>query len=83
MGCSRIIQLECVDTLDVEAYSKKLIPNQVKLFNQSRQMFVYFYKDNQDLHWSEAHEPDELYLTGQNTNGYWDSHYRYHYKKQV
>jgi len=77
---ARLIQLECVDTLEIESYSKKLIPDQVKLFDQSRDMFVYLYKDSEDLHWSTVDQPDRLYLIGQNTNGYWDSHHRYHHK---
>jgi hypothetical protein len=77
---ARIIQLECVDTLEVESYSKELIPEQVKLYDKNRQMFVYLYKNNEDLHWSTVDQPDRLYLIGQNTNGYWDSHYRYHHR---
>jgi hypothetical protein len=77
---ARIIQLECVDTLEVESYAKKLIPERVKLFDESRQMFVYLNKDNEDLHWSTVDQPDRLYLIGQNTNGYWDSHNRYHHR---
>lgn len=77
---ARIIQLECVDTLEIELYSKNLIPNKVKLFDKSRQMFVYLHKDNENIYWSTVDQPDRLYLIAQNRNGYWDSHYRYHHK---
>ncbi|CAF1478227.1 unnamed protein product, partial [Didymodactylos carnosus] len=76
---ARIIQLECVDTIEVESKSRILVPEQVKIFDAERKMFVYFYKDNEDLHWSHADTPDQMYLIGQNMNGYWDSHYRYHH----
>jgi hypothetical protein len=77
---ARIIQLECVDTLEIESYSKKLIPEKVTLIDPNRDMFVYLYKDSEDLHWSTVDRPDILYLIGQNMNGYWDSPYRYHHK---
>ena len=77
---ARIIQLECVDTLEIESYSKTLIPDRVKLYDQSREMFVHLYKDQEDVHLSTVDNPDELYLIAQNSSGYWDSHYRYHHK---
>ncbi|CAF5093368.1 unnamed protein product, partial [Rotaria sp. Silwood1] len=51
---AKIIQLKCIDTLEVESNSDRFIPSCVKIFDSSRNMFVYFYKDSPDLHWSSA-----------------------------
>ncbi|CAF3616462.1 unnamed protein product [Rotaria sp. Silwood1] len=77
---AKIIQLKCIDTLEVESSSDRLIPSCVKIFDSSRNMFVYFYKDSPDLHWSSAEKPSEIFLIAQNMNGYWDSPYRYHHR---
>ncbi|CAF4137612.1 unnamed protein product, partial [Rotaria sp. Silwood2] len=77
---AKIIQLKCIDTLEVESSSKKRISSCVKIYDSSRNMFVYFYKDSSDLHWSSAEKPNEIYLIAQNMNGYWDAPYRYHHR---
>jgi hypothetical protein len=41
-------------------------------------MNIYLYKDSEDLHWPKTEQPDKLHFIRENTNGYWDSHYRYH-----
>ncbi|CAF2893496.1 unnamed protein product [Rotaria sp. Silwood2] len=77
---AKIIKLECVDTLAVELHSKQLIPEQVKLFDQRRQMFVYLHKDSKYVHWSKADQPDKIYCIGENPTGYWDSPKRFHHR---
>jgi hypothetical protein len=76
----RIIQLDCVDTLQVELHSKKLIPEQVKLFDEKRQIYVYLHKNTEGIHVSPADNPTQRFLIAQNQNGYWDTYYRYHHK---
>ena len=77
---ARIIKLECVDTLAIELHSKQLIPEQVKLFDQGRQMFVYLHKDSENVHWSTADQPDKIHRVAENPNGYWDSPQRFHHR---
>jgi hypothetical protein len=77
---ARIIQLDCVDTLQIEAFSRALIPEQVKLFDQNRQIYVYLDKENPRLYFSHANDPNRQYLIKENDEGYWDSHNRYHHK---
>ncbi|UJR16697.1 hypothetical protein I4U23_003597 [Adineta vaga] len=77
---ARIIQLECVDTLDIESSSKTSIPSQIKLYDKDRQMFVYLSKDDENLYWCTVEEPEKLYIIADNTNGYWDSPHRYHHE---
>ncbi|CAF1311648.1 unnamed protein product [Rotaria sordida] len=76
---AKIIQLKCIDTLEVESSCEKSIPSCVKIFDSSRNMFVYFYKDSADVHWSYGDKPNEIFLIAQNMNGYWDAPYRYHH----
>ncbi|CAF3658342.1 unnamed protein product [Rotaria sp. Silwood1] len=77
---AKIIQLKCIDTLKVESRSNRRIPSCVKIFDSSRNMFVYFYKDSSDIHCSSAEKPNEIFLIAQNMNGYWDAPYRYHHR---
>ena len=77
---ARIIELECIDTLAIELCSKDLIPKQVKLFDEDRQMFVYLKKDDPNTYWSTADQPTHIYIIADNPNGYWDSPHRYHHK---
>ena len=75
-----IIELDCVDTLQVESYTQHLIPREVKLFDEGRQIYVYFYKRRKPLHISLANHPDQRALIAQNPSGYWATHYHYHHK---
>ncbi|CAF0855881.1 unnamed protein product [Rotaria sordida] len=77
---AKINQLRCIDTVQVKLSSKKCIPACVKIFDSTRNMFVYFYKDSTDIYWSRAEKPNEIFLIAQNMNGYWDAPYRYHYR---
>lgn len=76
---AKVIRLKSMDTLKVESKSKKLIPEQIKIFDASRNMLVYMYKNSSDIHWSYADKPNQKFLIGQNQKGYWDSPYRYHH----
>ncbi|CAF1356559.1 unnamed protein product, partial [Rotaria sordida] len=67
---AKIIQLKCIDTLQVESSSEKCIPSCVKIFDSTRNMFVYFYKNSTDIHWSHAEKSKEIFLIAQNMNGY-------------
>ncbi|CAF3427127.1 unnamed protein product [Rotaria socialis] len=80
MHDAKIIQLKCIDTKKVESNCEKLIPGDVKIADPSRNMFVYFYKNSTDVHWSYADKPQELFLIAGNRNGYWDAPYRYHHR---
>ena len=77
---ARIIQLDCLDTVDVESNSRNQILKQTKLFDQQRQLYVYLYKTSNSLHFSRANNPTQQYLIKENPSGYWDSHYRYHHQ---
>ncbi|CAF2729679.1 unnamed protein product [Rotaria sp. Silwood2] len=77
---ARIIQLKCIDTLNVESTCRERIPSCVKIFDSSRNMFVYFYKDSSNVHWSRGDKPNEIFLIAENQNGYWDAPYRYHHR---
>lgn len=76
----RIIRLECVDTLQIESYSRQLIPKEVTLFDGKRQLYVYLHKNKDDLHFSRANNPTQRFLIAENPSGYWDTYYRYHHK---
>jgi len=78
---AKVIQLQCIDTLEVEASAEEHIPEEVKIFDSSRNMFVYFYKKSADIHWCYADEPTEMFLITDNHNGYWDAPYRYHHRR--
>ncbi|CAF3048191.1 unnamed protein product [Rotaria sp. Silwood2] len=79
MHDAKVIQLKCIDTKQVESNSEKLLPGDVKIFDSSRNIFVYFYKKSADVHWSYADKPDQMFLIAANRNGYWDAPYRYHH----
>ncbi|CAF2056662.1 unnamed protein product [Rotaria magnacalcarata] len=80
MHDAKIIQLKCIDTLDVELIGQTLVPNKVKISDPSRNMFVHFHKDSADVHCSYADNSDEMFLITENGNGYWDAPYRYHHR---
>lgn len=77
---AKIIQLKCVDTLKVESDAEKIIPKSVKILDSSRNIHVYFHKDNSDAHWSYVNEPNKIFCIAANRNGYWDAPYRYHHR---
>jgi len=77
---AKVVKLNCVDTLMVEEKGNKEIPDDVTLYDSSRNMCVYFSKSSSDLTWSTASDPDTRWLIGQNMNGYWDAPYRYHHR---
>ena len=76
---ARIIQLECVDTLNVEAEARSVIPEKLKLFDDQRQMIVYLLKDSNRGYWANANAPDKVYGLP-DLDGYWDSRLRYHHR---
>jgi hypothetical protein len=76
---AKVIKLRCVDTLTIEETARKRIPEQVKIFDSSRNMFVFFYKNTDDVHWSPADRPHKKYLIAGIEKGYWDAPYRYHH----
>ena len=78
---AKVIQLKCMDTLSVEETSEKRIPETVKISDESRNMFVYFYKKSNEVHWCYADKPEQMYLIAGNQNGYWDAPYRYHHRR--
>ncbi|CAF4576613.1 unnamed protein product, partial [Rotaria magnacalcarata] len=76
---AKIIQLQCIDTLAVESSCAESIPHCVKMFDRSRNLYVYFYKDSNDICLSWGSQPNRMFLIAENTNGYWDAPYRYHH----
>lgn len=80
MHDAKVIQLKCIDTLQVEANSERHIPDDVQIFDPSRNIFVYFYKKTADVRWCYADKPTEMFLIAANHSGYWDAPYRYHHR---
>lgn len=80
MHDAKVIQLKCIDTKEVEEKSAKNIPENIKILDPSRNIFVYFFKNNTDVVWSYADKPDQKFLIAANKNGYWDAPYRYHHR---
>ncbi|CAF4351806.1 unnamed protein product [Rotaria sp. Silwood2] len=76
----KIIQLKCIDRLQVESSSAKQISDVVKIFDSSRKIFAYFNKNNNSVHWCYADKPNKKFLIAANGNGYWDAPYRYHHR---
>ncbi|CAF1347180.1 unnamed protein product [Didymodactylos carnosus] len=76
----KLIKLTCVDTLTIEKENEKLIPDQVKIYDEFRDMYVWFYKSDTNIYWCNADDPETIYIIAQNDNGYWDSPYRFHHK---
>lgn len=81
MPDNNLIQLRCVDTLQVEQFAGNMIPDEVKLFDADRNIFVYLYKQSGDAKWCYADKPSEIFIIADHGNGYWDAPYRYHHRQ--
>ena len=77
---AKVIQLKCVDTLQVESQAEKQIQSVVKIFDSSRNIFVFLHKDNANAEWCYANEPNKVFIIAANQTGYWDAPYRYHHR---
>jgi hypothetical protein len=74
---ARIVKLSCIDTLTIEQQSDAELPQEVSLYDNNRNMFVYFSKGNPNLTWSRGTNPNERFLIAQNMTAYWDAPYRF------
>jgi hypothetical protein len=76
----KMVTLQTIDTLVVEKEQKAKVPKRVLLWDPLRSMFVLIFKNTlakkTQILWKPV-EQEEWYIIAQNTEGYWDSPYRY------